>query len=123
MYTITKQFEFSASHRLDRLPEEHKCFALHGHNYTVTIELQSGYIDKMGFVIDYGQLQPFKDWLDQTFDHKHLNDVVEFHPTAENLAIYIYEKWHDNTLFSKIKLTAVTVQETPKTSATWRIAS
>ncbi len=33
MFTITKEFHFSASHQLSHLPEDHQCARLHGHNY------------------------------------------------------------------------------------------
>ena len=33
MFTITKQFYFSASHTLDTLPDDHPCTQLHGHNW------------------------------------------------------------------------------------------
>jgi 6-pyruvoyltetrahydropterin/6-carboxytetrahydropterin synthase len=40
MYTITKQFSFSASHVLDHLPEGHPCARrLHGHNYIAELVL------------------------------------------------------------------------------------
>ena len=41
MYTIAKQFTFSASHQLDHLPEDHQCARLHGHNYVVEIVLSA----------------------------------------------------------------------------------
>ena len=39
MYTIAKQFSFSASHVIDGVPEDHPCGRLHGHNYTVEVQL------------------------------------------------------------------------------------
>lgn len=33
MTDIAKGFHFSASHQLYRLPEEHPCARMHGHNY------------------------------------------------------------------------------------------
>ncbi|HUM68046.1 MAG TPA: 6-carboxytetrahydropterin synthase, partial [Chloroflexota bacterium] len=39
MYTISKQFHFSASHQLNGLPLEHQCARLHGHNYEVELIL------------------------------------------------------------------------------------
>jgi len=56
--TITKDFAFSASHRLDGLPEGHQCARYHGHNYLVRVEIE-GTVDKVGFVVDYGALKPF----------------------------------------------------------------
>ncbi|HBU96439.1 6-pyruvoyl trahydropterin synthase family protein, partial [Thalassospira lucentensis] len=40
MFTITKQFAFSASHQLAGLDADHPCSRLHGHNYIVEVELK-----------------------------------------------------------------------------------
>ena len=112
MYRISKRFDFSASHQLEGLPEGHPCGRLHGHNYSVELFLEASGLDKTGFVRDYGELSKFKTWLDGTFDHRHLNDIMD-QPTAELLAHSIYEvtaTWYP-------ELSAVKVSETPKTSA------
>jgi len=116
MYIISKQFHFSASHQLDGLPSEHQCARLHGHNYEVELVLQSEELDGYGFVVDYLALRPFKTYLDETLDHRHLNDVLPFPTTAENLARHLYtwakEQWP--------QVTAVRVSETPRTWAEYR---
>lgn len=115
MFTISKEFHFSASHVLNGLPDGHPCGRLHGHNYTVQIVLESFDLDDKGFVLDYNDLKPLKDWIDQTLDHRHLNDILgETNPTAENLALFIFAHacniWND-------KIKAVRVSETEKTWA------
>lgn len=89
MYTISKDFEFSAAHQLRGLPPEHPCGRMHGHNYTVRIELSTYTLNEVGFVLDYGKLGALKTIIDNTFDHKVLNDGMTPNPTAENLAAYI----------------------------------
>ncbi|MGZ7263550.1 6-pyruvoyl trahydropterin synthase family protein, partial [Streptococcus pyogenes] len=42
-------------------------------------------LDDVGFVLDYRALAGFGAWLDEKFDHQHLNDRVGFNPTAENM--------------------------------------
>lgn len=116
MYTITKEFHFSASHTLDTLPDEHPCRRMHGHNYVVIVELQAEKLNEHSFVIDYGSLSVFKAWLDARFDHKHLNNVVAFSPTAENLARYFFN-WFQTQW---PQTSAVTVKETPKTTARYQ---
>ena len=115
MFTISKEFHFSASHVLQGLPAGHPCGRLHGHNYVVTIYLSAPELDGRGFVVEYGELDMLEEYIDDTLDHRHLNDVYPFTPTAENLAKCIYwfcvEHW--------IQTLAVKVQETPKTSATF----
>jgi 6-pyruvoyltetrahydropterin/6-carboxytetrahydropterin synthase len=116
VYRITKQFTFAASHILHGLPAGHKCGRLHGHNYVVEIELSADTLDASGFIVDYGDLRPFEDWLQGTFDHRHLNDILPMQPSAENLARYLYEgasrQWP--------QVTAIRVSETPKTWAEYR---
>lgn len=108
MYTISKEFTFSASHELRQLPADHPCHNNHGHNYRVILVLQSPTVNALGMVVDYHDLNLFKDYLDKNFDHKLLNDVVGYHPTAENLAehFYTYCKMHwPETLMVKVSET------------------
>jgi 6-pyruvoyltetrahydropterin/6-carboxytetrahydropterin synthase len=113
MYKIRKEFHFSASHILNHLPEDHPCSRLHGHNYIITCEFASKELNDVGFVIDYRALEPIKKFIDDNFDHRHLNDHMARNPTAENIARLLF------TLFCGEfpTLVAVEVSETPKTSA------
>jgi 6-pyruvoyltetrahydropterin/6-carboxytetrahydropterin synthase len=67
----------------------------HGHNYELVVKV-TGEPDKdTGYVIDLKQLSDLiKKEILGRFDHKNLNlDVIEFkdlNPTAENIAITIY---------------------------------
>ena len=116
MYTIAKQFQFSASHQLDSLPPDHQCARLHGHNYIVELILQAETLNEHGFVVDYLELRTFKQYIDDNLDHRHLNDVLPCPTTAECIAHHLYtwakQKWP--------QLTAVRVSETPKTWAEYR---
>lgn len=115
MYRITKDFAFSASHWLDGLPDDHQCARLHGHNYVVRITLAAHDPNEVGFVLDYGELRPFQQYLDETFDHRHLNDFFsDVNPTAENLANHLFT-WA--RIQFGIVVEAVAVSETPKTWA------
>ena len=120
MLTITKEFHFSASHVLDRLPSWHPCSRMHGHNYIAVLELSARREDRteVGFVRDYRELDAFKKWMDDTLDHRHLNEAMGggCSPSAENLAIWIFDMWSDRIP----ELTAVSISETPKTWATYR---
>lgn len=118
-YTISKEFAFSASHRLDGLRDGHPCGRLHGHNYTVRVELIGYELDEIGFVLDYGDLKPIKTYLDDVLDHRHLNDVLKFNPTAERLAHHIGTLVRRLIAIPDDVTVAVGVSETPKTWATW----
>ena len=117
MYTITKEFSFSASHQLFGLPVEHPCARLHGHNYTVIVELQARELGSTGFVRDYRQLTEFKTYLEDKVDHRHLNDLFgNAFVTAECLAHHFYT-WCKRCW---PEVSAVRVSETPKTWAEYR---
>ena len=60
MYTISKIFSFEASHMIEGLPKEHPCTNLHGHSYQVIVSFCSTELNKVGFVIDYRDLDIFK---------------------------------------------------------------
>jgi 6-pyruvoyltetrahydropterin/6-carboxytetrahydropterin synthase len=117
MYRITKQFAFSASHQLSNLPGDHPCARLHGHNYIVEVELAAETLDENGFVLDYRALAPFKAYIDDRLDHRHLNEVFGHDGvTSEVLARALFDwaraRW--------VQVTAMRVSETPKTWAEYR---
>ncbi|UWQ11836.1 6-carboxytetrahydropterin synthase QueD [Aliiroseovarius crassostreae] len=116
MYRISKEFHFSASHQLDHLPADHQCARLHGHNYIVVVELASAELNADGFVRDYHELGPLKCYIDDRFDHRHLNDVLDGPSTAENMARHFFDwckaRWPETS--------SVKVSETPKTWAEFR---
>lgn len=117
MFTISKEFSFSASHQLLGLPAEHPCARLHGHNYLVELELSSATLNRYGFVRDYRELDAFKRYLDEEIDHRHLNEVfgTDF-VTAEYLAQTFFawcrSRWPE--------IAAVRVSETSRTWAEYR---
>ena len=116
MFTIGKRFHFSASHVLTGLLEDHPCTNMHGHNYTVELMLESETLNEVGFVLDYGDLKLFTKIIDEELDHHHLNDVLPFQPSAENIARYLYNRAKE--LWPQAA--AVRVSETPNTWAEFR---
>lgn len=141
MNQISKEFHFSASHTLHGLPNDHKCSNMHGHNYIVIVELR-GELDDTGFVKDYGDLYPIKNWIDDVLDHAHLcrdkaeaeavfelmkllrgNEfeqrtfILGANTSAENLAKAIFTRF--KTDFPQLK--TVKVSETPKTWAEYGV--
>lgn len=122
MYRIRKSFTFDAAHYLPGLPDDHPCSRLHGHTYTVTVEVEAAELVGPGFVVDFGELAPLRQYLDSSFDHQCLNDVVDFPPTSELLARHIGQ-WFLDHLQPDIpgRLTWVRVAESPTSSGEWEV--
>jgi 6-pyruvoyltetrahydropterin/6-carboxytetrahydropterin synthase len=117
MYTLAKRFNFSASHYIGGLPDNHPCSRLHGHNYDVELVLQSPRLDDVGFVRDFDELSVLQDFLNRTVDHRHLNEVLGHdQTTSEVISKWLYDwcraRWPE--------VAAVRISETPRTWAEYR---
>lgn len=132
--------DISCGHRV--VGHESKCAHLHGHNYRIHFTLESKRrLDGVGRVLDFSEIKSkLCMWIENAWDHKmliyqkdpwidilHSLDaygifVAPFNPTAENMAEYLLEHVGPS-LFrdSDCTLTAVTVEETRKCSASARI--
>jgi 6-pyruvoyltetrahydropterin/6-carboxytetrahydropterin synthase len=120
-FSIAKRFSFEASHVLTAVPEGHKCRRLHGHNYEVEVICAADELDGRGMVVDYFDLAPAKDLIDERLDHRHLNDVLDGEPTAEHLAWWLFEALKGHLPADvAARLAAVRVFETPRTWAEYR---
>lgn len=100
MYKVQKRLEISGAHNLT-LDYDSKCQNLHGHNWIITIYLESQELDQNGMVLDFTHI---KQTISNKLDHKYLNDIFDFNPTAENIAKWICDELGE-------KCYKVTVQE------------
>jgi len=72
----------------------------HGHNYELVVKLVGEIDMDTGFVYDLGKLKEIiKEEVIERFDHKNLNKDTPFFrdkiPTAENIAVVIYNLLRD----------------------------
>lgn len=84
MYYLKKRLEVAGAHCL-KLNYDSKCSNLHGHNWIIVIYCKSEELDENGMVIDFVKI---KEQV-MKLDHKNLNEIFDFNPTAENIAKYL----------------------------------
>ena len=129
---VSRKAYFNAAHRLYNpqwdFDQNQDVFGLcnnpnyHGHNYELIVSV-TGDIDPVtGYVMDMKVLKDLiKAEVEEAFDHKNLNiEVSEFktlNPTAENIAVVIYNKLRPH-LDSSQELEVV-LYETPRNFVTY----
>lgn len=124
---VFRREHFNAAHRLfnpswdDAVNEKvfGKCALphYHGHNYELEVKVTGKPDKKTGYVMDLKELSDLiKKEIHSRFDHKNLNlDTEEFkdlNPTAENIAVVIYEILRP--LIDKKKDLHIRLYETPR---------
>lgn len=85
IYSVSKKMEVAACHHLS-LSYESKCENLHGHNWNITVFLASKEKNADGMVKDFKHI---KNAIHGYLDHGNLNELLDFNPTAENIAEWI----------------------------------
>lgn len=115
-YTVARRFSFAAAHHLDGLAAGHKCARVHGHTYAVEVMVMASKLDEAGFVADFAELDPLRDYLDAVLDHRDLNEVLAVQPSCENIARYLHGWCRDNLACGHL-VTTVRVSESPSTWA------
>jgi 6-pyruvoyltetrahydropterin/6-carboxytetrahydropterin synthase len=88
MWTVKVVRSFSAAHFLSG--NGGRCENMHGHNYRVEVTVGSDRLTPPGMVVDFIELRSKVDAI--LPDHRLLNEVYNFPPTAENLARHFYEE-------------------------------
>ncbi|MFQ6069773.1 MAG: 6-carboxytetrahydropterin synthase QueD [Candidatus Aminicenantales bacterium] len=93
-----------------------KCEKIHGHTFKVEVEIEIANLDSRGISIDFNEI---KEKLASILpDHKFLNEVYDFNPSAENLAQHFFHE-----LKAHFPLKKVTVWESDNASATYSESS
>jgi 6-pyruvoyltetrahydropterin/6-carboxytetrahydropterin synthase len=131
-FRVTKVIEFAYGHRL--LEYEGKCRYLHGHNGLLEVDIDSSALDRIGMVIDFGEVNDIvKTWVNDNLDHRMLlckDDpiiptlkgigeplfLMDENPTAENIAKVIWQAARG----AGLKVSEIRLWETSTSRATYR---
>ena len=138
--TCTRRIEWDSAHRV--LRHESKCATLHGHHYVALVTCIVDELDGLGRVVDFGVVkEKVGGWVDEHWDHATLVNVEDvelrtfcdeqttkhghkqcsiFHgePTAEMIASELAVVAYELLSKSGVRISEVTVFETPNCSAT-----
>lgn len=118
-FEISKKFKFEAAHHLAH--HDGKCSRPHGHSYEFELFVERRELrlegSAAGMVDDYALLSEVGKWIEDRFDHRDLNEVLDSDTTtAEELARVVWE-------MAKTRLpnlVEIRFRETAKTSVSLR---
>lgn len=90
---IFREFTFDAAHRLDHLPEGHKCARVHGHTYRLTVFVNGALDPDLGWIVDFAEVKRLTNEVIDTLDHHFLNEVEGLEqPTTELICVWIWDR-------------------------------
>lgn len=105
--------DFSSSHQLRHY--EGKCENMHGHNFTVEVDVVGEQLDpKLGILMDFKELKRLLKVVTEELDHKHLNDLPDFaerNPSSELLAQHVFRRLQGLLAPYPVRLAEVMVSE------------
>lgn len=118
MIVVGKTYKFDAAHYL---PGHPRCGKVHGHTYTLTIEVM-GKPNEQGMVIDFHTLNPIVEKAFADIDHNVIN-LVLLNPTCELLAIFLADRIQSaikRVASICVELRSLTIQEGQGGYARWQ---
>jgi 6-pyruvoyltetrahydropterin/6-carboxytetrahydropterin synthase len=131
MIYLTKTVNFSSAHRLNSLKLSNaenidiysKCNSIHGHNYTVKVTVKGSINETTGMVINLTDLKRILMEITKEFDHKNIDEDVEFFrkvpSSAENICIYWWNQIKLKLQGFDCELHKVKIKETDTNSCTF----
>ena len=107
---IFKKFTFDSAHSLPNVPDGHKCKAVHGHTYQMTLFMEGDLVPDLDWVMDFAEVKAVVEPIVKVVDHKYLNDIQGLeNPTCEKIAIWLW----DHIKPDLPALTKIELNETP----------
>lgn len=114
---LIKEFEFDAAHHLTKY--HGKCERPHGHTYKLSVKLE-GTLNSDDIIFDFVKLKELvNEKVLSHLDHSNLNDILE-NPSAENIAIYVWNKLEPEVRRENCRLYEIEVWETRTSGIVYR---
>ncbi len=86
-------FYLECARRLPRLPDSHPCARLHGHSFRIEVHVAGPLHEKLGWVVDFADIEGAWRPIAERLDHRTLNEVPGLdNPTSENLAAWLWQQ-------------------------------
>ncbi len=121
MFELSVDSHFDAAHCLDGYDGD--CARVHGHTWKVTVTVEAGRTGPLGMSVDFKDIARALDETVARFDHRILNDLDEFrdcNPTAERIAMLLYEQLGERLNSDSTAVRSVTVWEGDRKRVTYR---
>lgn len=115
-FELKQHFQIESARFLPFLEKNHPCSRTHGHSFKITLTLQGPLDKKLGWLIDYNEIEAKVRPILMMIDHCLLNEVPGLNnPTSELIALWLFEKCQ----LALPQLTRVTICETTDTECSY----
>ena len=87
---VVKSINFDAAHFLTSETDERPYARMHGHSFKLDVEIAGEPDAKLGWVVDFADVNEALQELHEKLDHRLLNDVEGLGlPTLENICVWV----------------------------------
>lgn len=119
-FVLKTLLDFAAAHSLRGYPGD--CAKLHGHNWKIEVQVAGQKLNEVGMVIDFKEIKKHAKEVVKELDHTFLNDHPHFkdtNPTAENIAVYLFQQIQSRIQTDVVKMHSITVWENDRNCVTY----
>lgn len=119
-FVLKTLLDFASAHSLRDYPGD--CAKLHGHNWKIEVQVIGEKLNDIGMVIDFKEIKKHTKEVIKELDHTYLNDhphFKEINPTAENIAVYLFQEIKSRIQTPEVKMHSLTVWENDRNCITY----
>lgn len=119
-FILKTLLDFASAHSLRGYPGD--CAKLHGHNWKIEVQVAGSKLNSVGMVIDFKEIKRQTKKVIKELDHTYLNDHPHFkktNPTAENIAVYLFQEIKARIDEDGVKMHSITVWENDRNCVTY----